>query len=126
MDWESNVRRVTPYTPGEQPDIPGMIKLNTNEFPYPPSPKVRQVLWNTDELRLYPDPSASGLTQAIAKTYGVGTDQVFVGVGSDEVLALAFLAFFNSKKPQASIDAWGFRGGMAFRVKAFFRWIYST
>ena len=58
MDWESNVRRVTPYTPGEQPDIPGMIKLNTNEFPYPPSPKVRQVLWNADELRLYPDPSA--------------------------------------------------------------------
>lgn len=99
--WEANVRRVTPYTPGEQPDQPDMIKLNTNENPYPPAPGVREVLAsvNTDELRLYPDPTAGVLVSAIAEAYGLSEDQVFVGVGSDDVLAMSFLTFFNSEKP---------------------------
>ncbi len=98
---EDNFRKVTPYTPGEQPDRPGMIKLNTNENPYPPAPAVQKVLssFDADSLRLYPDPSAAALTTALACAYGVAPEQVFVGVGSDEVLALCFLAFFNSGHP---------------------------
>lgn len=99
--WEGNVRKVIPYTPGEQPDRKDMIKLNTNECPYPPSPRVRQVLeqLDADKLRLYPDPVAADLTRALAEAYQVPEEQVFVGVGSDDVLALAFLTFFNSGKP---------------------------
>lgn len=99
--WKKNVRRVVPYTPGEQPDQPGMIKLNTNENPYPPAPEVREALrtLDTDELRLYPDPSANELVSAVAEVYGVKKDQVFVGVGSDDVLAMSFLTFFNGDKP---------------------------
>lgn len=99
--WETNVRKVVPYTPGEQPDKEKMIKLNTNENPYPPSPAVRRALEQTDydALRLYPDPAASGLVRALAERYKVGEDQIFVGVGSDDVLSMAFLTFFNSKKP---------------------------
>lgn len=99
--WEENVRRVVPYTPGEQPKIAKIIKLNTNENPYPPSPKVREALEAVDlpDLRKYPDPAATDLVAAIAKAYGVRESQVFVGVGSDDVLAMSFLTFFNSKKP---------------------------
>lgn len=99
--WEANIRRVTPYTPGEQPDREKMVKLNTNENPYPPSPDVLRALegFDTDRLRLYPDPTASVLTEALADYYKVNKEQVFVGVGSDDVLAMAFLTFFNSGKP---------------------------
>lgn len=101
MNWEDNVRKVVPYTPGEQPSYRKMIKLNTNECPYPPSPKVREVLQNfdADRLRLYPDPAASELVEALAARCGLKKEQIFVGVGSDEVLALSFLAFFAGKKP---------------------------
>ena len=91
--WETNVRRVTPYTPGDQPDRPKMIKLNTNENPYPPAPGVEKALkeFQTDRLRLYPDPAASMLVNALAERYHVKKEQVFVGVGSDDLLAMAFL-----------------------------------
>lgn len=100
-NWENNIRKVVPYTPGEQPNQTDMIKLNTNENPYPPAPGVTEVLRNTDTdaLRLYPDPAAKDLVHAIAGEYGLQDDQVFVGVGSDDVLAMSFLTFFNSKKP---------------------------
>lgn len=100
-NWEANIRRVVPYTPGEQPNRPGMIKLNTNENPYPPSPKVAQAIRDFDEdrLRMYPDPTAGALVNALAERYQVKPSQVFVGVGSDDVLAMCFLTFFNSKKP---------------------------
>ena len=99
--WEANIRRVVPYTPGEQPADPDIIKLNTNENPYPPAPgvlKARDAM-DTDRLRLYPDPTAGILVQALAERFGVGKDQVFVGVGSDDVLSVAFLTFFNSGRP---------------------------
>ena len=101
MSWEENVRRAVPYVPGEQPDKPNMIKLNTNECPYPPAPGVRRVLekFDPDTLRLYPDPQAGELVRALAQYYQVEDSQVFVGVGSDDVLAMAFLTFFNSGKP---------------------------
>ena len=100
-NWEANIRRVVPYTPGDQPNRPGMIKLNTNENPYPPSPKVAQAIRDFDEdrLRMYPDPTAGALVNALAERYQVKPSQVFVGVGSDDVLAMCFLTFFNSKKP---------------------------
>jgi histidinol-phosphate aminotransferase len=100
-DWEKNVRKVVPYTPGEQPNVPGMIKLNTNENPYPPAPGVEQALRDLDvnRLRLYPDPACSILVDAIAGQKGLDPSQVFVGVGSDDVLAMCFLTFFNSEKP---------------------------
>lgn len=99
--WEENVRKVIPYTPGDQPNRPKMIKLNTNENPYPPAPGVERALkeFRTDCLRLYPDPKASVLAEALSERYGVDQEQIFVGVGSDDVLALAFMTFFNSKKP---------------------------
>ena len=99
--WEANIRKVVPYTPGEQPNAKNMIKLNTNENPYPPAPGVTRVLkeMNTENLRLYPDPAAGDLVRAIADFYHLQEDQVFVGVGSDDVLAMCFLTFFNSKKP---------------------------
>ena len=100
-NWRENVRRVVPYVPGEQPNKPGMIKLNTNENPYPPAPGVQKVLkrFAADSLRLYPDPAVTELTECLADYYGVSKDQVFVGVGSDDVLAMAFMTFFNSAKP---------------------------
>lgn len=99
--WEMNVRKVTPYTPGEQPNKPNMIKLNTNENPYPPSPQVLAMLerLNGDGMRRYPDQAAGDLVQAIASYYHLRKEQVFVGVGSDDVLGMAFLTFFNSDKP---------------------------
>ena len=86
-----------PYTPGEQPRDRQYIKLNTNECPYPPSPRVREILQKADtqSLRLYPDPQSLVLREAIARQYGLRTEQVFAGGGSDEVLAYAFMAFFD-------------------------------
>ncbi|MBE5929306.1 MAG: histidinol-phosphate transaminase [Lachnospiraceae bacterium] len=100
-DWMKNVRDVQPYVPGEQPKCENVIKLNTNENPYPPAPGVQEIInqANTDSLRLYPDPEASVLVNALAEYHGVSTESVFVGVGSDDVLAMAFLTFFNSDKP---------------------------
>ncbi len=101
MNWENYVRKVVPYVPGEQPDKKNMIKLNTNECPYPPAPGVEKMLktLNYEDSRLYPDPEIKLLTQELANFYGVDKKQVFVGVGSDDVLAMAFLTFFNSDKP---------------------------
>lgn len=99
--WKDNLRTIDPYVPGEQPNIEGMIKLNTNENPYPPSPAVEKAMkeFDLDSLRLYPDPNSELLINAIAKRYEVNNNQVFVGVGSDDVLAIAFMTFFNSNKP---------------------------
>ncbi|MDO5136189.1 MAG: histidinol-phosphate transaminase [Eubacteriales bacterium] len=99
--WEKNIRRVVPYTPGEQPNHPDMIKLNTNENPYPPAPEVEEVLRQVsgDALRLYPDPTAGELVRAIASAYHLKEEQVFVGVGSDDVIAMSFLTFFHSSRP---------------------------
>lgn len=99
--WEDKIRRVVPYTPGEQPQKDRMIKLNTNENPYPPSEKVTNVLRNYDAetLRLYPDPAIRKLTDALAAYHGIEPDMVFVGVGSDDVLAMAFMTFFSGGKP---------------------------
>ena len=99
--WENNLRQVVPYVPGEQPKRSKMIKLNTNENPYPPAPGVRDALDAVEEdlLRRYPDPTSEVLNSTIANYYGVKTSQVFTGVGSDDVLSVAFLTFFNSDKP---------------------------
>lgn len=97
--WRENIRQVEPYTPGEQPKGTGIVKLNTNENPYPPSPKVNEIHENLGDLRLYPDPTAGALVEAIAQYHNVDRSQVFVGVGSDDVLAMSFLTFFNSQKP---------------------------
>ncbi len=100
-NWESYVRRVVPYTPGEQPQVTDVVKLNTNENPYPPSPAVRKILEDFEygKMRLYPDPDSSVLVNAIAERYGVKPSQVFAGVGSDDVLSVAFMTFFGSDKP---------------------------
>lgn len=99
--WENNIRKVVPYVPGEQPNQPDMVKLNTNENPYPPAPKVQEILnnMNADQMRLYPDPTVGALVHAVAEYYGLKDEQVFVGVGSDDVLAMAFMTFFNSDRP---------------------------
>ena len=101
MSWTDNVRNVIPYTPGEQPKEKNIIKLNTNENPYPPSPAVAEAIRavTEDSMRRYPDPKAEVLVSAIAEAYQIKEEQVFVGVGSDDVLAMAFLTFFNSEKP---------------------------
>lgn len=100
MSYEDNIKKVTPYVPGEQP-AGDVIKLNTNESPFPPSMHVAMAIASIDydSLRLYPDPDATVLVQAIADYYKVDEEQVFVGVGSDDVLAMAFQTFFNSDKP---------------------------
>lgn len=99
--WEACIRKVVPYVPGEQPKGSGLIKLNTNENPYPPAPGAIEALkhMDMDALRKYPDPSASALRKVLAQYYGVEESQVFVGVGSDDVLGMAFLTFFHSGKP---------------------------
>jgi len=101
--WEKNFRKVEPYTPGEQPVFKDMVKLNTNENPYPPSPKVREAMQKlcgeTERFRLYPDFKAESLTAVLAKYYKLENNQVFVGVGSDDVLSVAFLTFFHSDRP---------------------------
>lgn len=97
--WSDNIRKVEPYVPGEQPKDTDVIKLNTNENPYGPSQRVKNVMMDIDTLRLYPDPTASALVDVLAEYHGVDPSQVFVGVGSDDVLAMSFLTFFNSDKP---------------------------
>ena len=97
--WSQKVHQLTPYVPGEQPKIADLIKLNTNESPYGPSPRVLEALHQAinEDLRLYPDPQCTALKQALAKHTGLAVENVFVGNGSDEVLALAFQAFFSDK-----------------------------
>ena len=99
--WSAVVRGLTPYVPGEQPKLPNLVKLNTNENPYGPSPKVLEALRaeTCDSLRLYPDPNADRLKEAVAAYYGVTPRQVFVGNGSDEVLAHIFLGLLKHVKP---------------------------
>lgn len=99
--WEDKIRKVVPYTPGEQPKVKGIIKLNTNENPYPPAKGVEEALeaYDYQTLKLYPDPQVADLTQELANYYGLDFEEVFVGVGSDDVLAMAFMTFFNSNKP---------------------------
>ncbi|WP_168121349.1 histidinol-phosphate transaminase [Paenibacillus sp. HB172176] len=99
--WSPLAASLTPYVPGEQPKDKSYIKLNTNENPYPPSPKALEAIAaaaNSD-LRLYPDPTCDDLVCAAAEHYGVSPRQIFVGNGSDEILAFAFAAFFNPAKP---------------------------
>ena len=95
--WSQRIQSLVPYTPGEQPRDRVFIKLNTNENPYPPSPKVLQAIREAadERLRLYPDPEASQLKEVIARYHGLSPDQVFCGNGSDEVLGLCFYAFFT-------------------------------
>lgn len=101
MNWKENVRSVEPYTPGEQPKGDNIIKLNTNECPYPPAPEVQKAIENMQysNLRLYPDTESTILTEALADFHDLNTNQIFIGVGSDDVLALSFLTYFNSDKP---------------------------
>ena len=99
--WSPFVKELVPYVPGEQPKMIKLVKLNTNENPYGPSPKALAAIREqaSDDLRLYPDPNCDQLKQAIAEFYGVTPAQVFVGNGSDEVLAHAYHAFFQQGKP---------------------------
>lgn len=99
--WSDAIQRLTPYVPGEQPKESGITKLNTNENPYPPSPKAAAVIseFDTERLRLYSDPDCSQLKDAIAKHFNVGSNNVFVGNGSDEVLAHTFATFFRQDLP---------------------------
>ena len=99
--WSPAIRSLVPYTPGEQPKVLNLIKLNTNENPYPPSPSVVKAIhdFSLDRLRLYPDPEASKLKTALAEYHNLDANQVFLGNGSDEVLALAFMAFFRHDAP---------------------------
>ncbi len=101
MSWEKNIRKVVPYIPGEQPDFENMIKLNTNENPYPPAPGVKRVMdeFPPDKLRLYPSVDGGELSRVLAERYGRSVKETFVGVGSDDVLAVAFLTCFDSEKP---------------------------
>jgi len=95
--WNKRTKKLSPYTPGEQPKDRKFIKLNTNENPYPPSPKVIDAIQKTanENLRLYPDPQCTEFREAVAVRYGVKLEQVFAGNGSDEILAFAFGAFFE-------------------------------
>lgn len=99
--WSTTVRNLTPYVPGEQPKLDNLVKLNTNENPFGPSPRVIEAIRAAtgDGLRLYPDPNADRLKAAIADNFGIAPRQVFVGNGSDEVLALTFLALLKHDKP---------------------------
>lgn len=101
MSWQDKLRQVEPYVAGEQPKIVNMIKLNTNENPYGPTDKIKDVLQNLDEdkLKLYPNSDGEDLRHALASYHGLKDKQVFLGNGSDEVLALSFLTFFNGKDP---------------------------
>ncbi len=99
--WSDKLRKIQPYVAGEQSKNPNIIKLNANENPYPPSPKVKEVLsnFNTDNLKKYPASDALELKNALAKAYNLNENQIFMGNGSDDVLALCFQAFFCSDKP---------------------------
>ena len=128
MKWEENVRRVVPYTPGEQPKKSGVIKLNTNENPYPPAPGVGKALaaLDVEKFRLYPEfPEQTELAEALAARYQIGTDQIFIGVGSDDVLSIAFMTFFQSDKPvffpditYSFYDVWADVYGIPYERKA--------
>ena len=105
------MRQLKPYVAGIQPQEPGWIKLNTNENPYPPSPKILEALKNVDLsiLRLYPPGDGGKMRMAIAESHGVGVENIFCGNGSDEVLALAFQAYFTGKNPIYTPDiSYGF------------------
>lgn len=99
--WSQNVNQLSPYTSGEQPKIENLCKINTNENPYAPSPKVLDAIHAKvgDNLSRYPDPTSNELAQTIADYHGLDLDQIFVGNGSDEILAHAFYAFFQQDKP---------------------------
>ena len=99
--WSKTVKELTPYVPGEQPKLSQLIKLNTNESPYGPSPKALAAIAaaNTEALRLYPDPNSDALKQSITKLHGLTANQVFVGNGSDEVLAHVFLGLLKHEHP---------------------------
>ncbi|MCR5468778.1 MAG: histidinol-phosphate transaminase [Lachnospiraceae bacterium] len=125
--WEQNIRKVIPYTPGEQPKEKDIIKLNTNENPYPPAPGVAKAIkeFDTNSLRKYPDPLIGKLVHSIAVNYGMRDEEVFVGVGSDDVLATAFLTCFNSDKPiifpditYSFYDVWAKLFNIPFETKA--------
>lgn len=128
MKWEENVRRVVPYTPGEQPKKSGVIKLNTNENPYPPAPGVGKALaaLDVEKFKLYPEfPEQTELAEALAARYQIGTDQIFIGVGSDDVLSIAFMTFFQSDKPvffpditYSFYDVWADVYGIPYERKA--------
>lgn len=100
-EWTKNLRDIEPYVPGEQSKDKDVVKINANENPYPPSPKAAEVLksFDTNKLRFYPSANSTKLKEAIAKYYKVDVSNVFVGNGSDDVLAVAFQSFFNSEKP---------------------------
>ena len=107
--WSSKARNLSPYVPGEQPQHDNLCKLNTNENPFPPSPKVGEAIakvleQQADELRLYPAPESNDLRAALAQSYNLDINQVFVGNGSDEVLALVFASFFLKERPLLSPD----------------------
>lgn len=104
--WKKNLIKIEPYVAGEQPKFDDIIKLNANENPYPPSPEVRKVLDNFSygDLKKYPSIDANPLREAIAEYYGIKKENVFTGNGSDDVLATAFRAFFNSELPIAYPD----------------------
>lgn len=104
--WSRRIQEIEPYVPGEQPKDRRYVKLNTNENPYPPSPKVVAAIRNADlaALRLYPDPDCAGLRQALAEQHGLAPEQVFVGNGSDEVLAFSYLAFMDEQNPAVFPD----------------------
>lgn len=122
----NNIRQVIPYVPGEQPKTK-VIKLNTNENPYGPGERVKKAISDFDEdvLRKYPDPDALSLREALAKYHNVSVDSVFVGVGSDDVLAMSFLTYFNSDKPilfpditYSFYDVWADLFRIPYEVKA--------
>lgn len=98
--WNDKVREIEPYVPGEQPKDRKYIKLNTNENPYPPSDKVLEAMRNAvnGDLKLYPDPTCSELTSEIANYYKLDENEIFIGNGSDEILAFSFMTFFSKNK----------------------------
>ena len=104
--WSRRIRDIEPYVPGEQPKDRRYVKLNTNENPYPPSPKVAEAVaqMSASDLRLYPDPECAELRRSLADFYGLAPEQVFVGNGSDEVLAFSFLAFADDSTPAVFPD----------------------
>lgn len=99
--WSERIRNMVPYTPGEQPKDRKFIKLNTNENPYPPSKRTLEAIRcaASDDLRLYPDPECTSLREAVASYHGLSPKQIFIGNGSDEILAFAFYAFFTPGRP---------------------------
>lgn len=106
QEWMKNLRDIEPYVPGEQSKEKNIVKINANENPYPPSPKAIKAIneFDCNRLRFYPDANALEFKKALAEFYGVSVENVFLGNGSDDVLALSFQAFFNSDKPIAYPD----------------------